>query len=294
MRIVFIGSVKFSQIMLEALAARVDLDIVGVCTLREAYSNSDHVDLTPICDELAIPVQYTPDINAPYSVEWILSLKPDAIFCFGWSRLIREPLLSAAKMGVIGFHPTLLPANRGRHPVIWALVLGLEKTGTTFFRMDSGMDAGPIISQRQIRIDENDDAGILYTRIAETAVSQIDELVREISVGGAIGTPQNETIASYWRKRSANDGLIDWRMPATGIRNLVRALRPPYMGAHFVHSGNSFTVWDCKKFDVDAPSTEPGKVIQVSHNGILVKCGVGTVLLTEIEPFPVINEGDYL
>jgi methionyl-tRNA formyltransferase len=294
MRVVFIGSVRFSQIMLESLVALDDLDIIGVCTLREAHSNSDHVDLTPICHELAIPVQYTPDINAPDSFEWISSLKPDAIFCFGWSRLIREPLLSVPRIGVIGFHPTLLPANRGRHPIIWALALGLERTGTTFFLMNSGMDTGPIISQREIKINERDDAETLYNRVTESAVSQIDELVRKISVDGAIGSPQDEAVASYWRKRSTNDGLIDWRMPSTGIRNLVRALRHPYMGAHFIHSEESFTVWDCKEFDVNAPSTEPGKVIQVNDNGILVKCGLGAVLLTEIEPFPVVKEGDYL
>jgi len=203
-------------------------------------------------------------------------------------------LLSLPRIGVIGFHPTLLPANRGRHPIIWALALGLERTGTTFFLMNNGMDTGPIISQREILINERDDAGTLYNRVAESAVSQIDELVREISVDGAIGSTQDETNASYWRKRSTNDGLIDWRMPSTGIRNLVRALSPPYMGAHFVHSGESFTVWDCKEFDVHEPSTEPGKVIQVNENGILVKCGLGAVLLTEIEPFPAVKQGDYL
>jgi methionyl-tRNA formyltransferase len=280
--------------MLEALVGRDDLDIVGVCTLKEANSNSDHVDLSPFCNEHAIPVQYTPDVNAPDSFEWISSLQPDAIFCFGWSRLIKEPLLSVSRIGVIGFHPTMLPANRGRHPIIWALVLGLERTGTTFFLMDRGVDTGPVISQREIVINESYDAGTLYDRVAETAVSQIDEIVKEISVDGAIGSPQDKAFASYWRKRSTHDGLIDWRMPATGVRNLVRALRPPYMGAHFLYNGELFTVWNCTEFDLYAPTAEPGKVIQVSADGILVKCGVGMVLLTDIEPFPVFKEGDYL
>jgi methionyl-tRNA formyltransferase len=294
MRVVFIGSVHLSKIMLDSVMAKEVLDVVGVCTLGEGYSNSDHFDLTPLCIELKIPVRYTPDINAPESLEWIRSLNPDVIFCFGWSRLIREPLLSIARLGVIGFHPTLLPANRGRHPIIWALTLGLDRTGSTFFLMNSGMDSGPIISQREVQIDISDDAGTLYGRIAKTAVSQIDELVRGISIDGPIGNPQDETLASYWRKRSTNDGLIDWRMPATGIRNLVRALRPPYMGAHFVRSEKSHTVWACNESDVSEVSSEPGKVLQLSDEGIIVKCGVGSVLLTNVEPFPEICEGDYL
>jgi methionyl-tRNA formyltransferase len=294
MRVIFIGSVQLSEIMLESVIAKEVLDVVGVCTLREGHSNSDHVDLTPLCIRLKIPVRYTPEINAPESLEWIRSLNPDVIFCFGWSRLIREPLLSIARLGVIGFHPTLLPANRGRHPIIWALTLGLERTGSTFFLMNSGVDSGPIISQREIQIVESDDAGTLYGRIAKTAASQIDELVQGISTDGPIGSPQDEALASYWRKRTANDGLIDWRMSATGIRNLVRALRPPYMGAHFVHSEKSFTVWACKESNICAPTSEPGKVLKLNDWGIVVKCGVGSVLLTHVEPFPEVDEGDYL
>ena len=67
--------------------------------------------------------------------------------------------------GVIGYHPAALPANRGRHPIIWALVLGLSEIASTFFRMDTGADTGPIIDQEPVPIDDDDDAGFTTERI---------------------------------------------------------------------------------------------------------------------------------
>ena len=126
MRIFFIGTVSFSEKRLEKLLS-LDAEIVGVATKSKSAFNADHVDLTPICEKNNIPVKYVKDINAPHIIQWIGSLNPDVIFCFGWSSLIKKELLELTKLGVVGFHPTELPKNRGRHPLIWALFLGLEK-----------------------------------------------------------------------------------------------------------------------------------------------------------------------
>ena len=132
MRIVFIGTVLFSKDTLEKL---IDLgaDIVGVCTKERSPFNSDFTDLTLLCTKHNIPYRFTENINASDSVEWIKQLAPDIIFCFGWSSLIKSEVLNLPPMGVLGFHPAQLPLNRGRHPLIWALFLGLEKTASTFF-----------------------------------------------------------------------------------------------------------------------------------------------------------------
>ena len=168
MRIVFIGAVQLSAKMLEALIG-MKADVVGVCAWAESSFNADHLDLTGIANAAGIAVRYTPDINAEESIEWIKTLSPDVVFCFGWSRLVKQPLLSIPPLGVVGYHPTALPANRGRHPLIWALALGMEQTGSTFFFMDEGVDSGDILSQRMLTIDATDDAGSLYGRICATA-----------------------------------------------------------------------------------------------------------------------------
>ena len=87
MRVLFIGAVEFSARALEVLID-MPIQLVGVCTLKESKFNADHVDLTPIAEKRNIPVHYTPDINSEANLSWIRDLKPDIIFCFGWSRLI--------------------------------------------------------------------------------------------------------------------------------------------------------------------------------------------------------------
>ena len=91
----------------------------------------------------------------------------------GLSKLINRELLEIPKLGVVGYHPTLLPKNRGRHPLIWALVLGLTQTGSTFFFMDEGADSGPIISQEKVKITKKDTANTLYKKIEITASKQL-------------------------------------------------------------------------------------------------------------------------
>jgi methionyl-tRNA formyltransferase len=126
MRIVFISTVEFSFKALEKLI-NIDSNVVGVCTKEISYFNNDFKDLTSICKNNYIPIKYIEDINSNDSINWIKNCKPDIIFCFGWSNLIKEELLNLAPMGIVGFHPAYLPQNRGRHPLIWALVLGLKK-----------------------------------------------------------------------------------------------------------------------------------------------------------------------
>ena len=130
MHIVFIGTVEFSLSALEQLVA-LNAEIVGVCTLKASTFNSDHVDLSSFSEAHGIPSLYADNINSTKTLGWIQEKSPDVIFCFGWSRLLKHDLLELAPMGVVGFHPAALPANRGRHPLIWALVLGLKKTAST-------------------------------------------------------------------------------------------------------------------------------------------------------------------
>jgi len=221
MRILFIGSVVFSAHALRELIA-MGADIVGVCTLIESGFNADHQDLTPIAEEAGIPVHSASDLHAPASIDWIRSLLPDVIFCLGWSRLIREPLLSLPPLGVIGFHPASLPANRGRHPIIWALVLGLNETASTFFRIDGSADSGNIISQTRIVINPSDNASTLYDRITRLALVQLRDFVPRLAEGEIHPIPQDHNLANTWRKRGPEDGRIDWRMAASSIHNLVR------------------------------------------------------------------------
>lgn len=293
MRIVFIGAVEFSYRALEKLIA-LDADIVGVFTQTDQGINADFRDLGEICRRYDIPLRRGENVNTDSAIDWIKTRSPDVIFCFGWSRLLNRELLEVPPKGVVGFHPSALPNNRGRHPLIWALVLGLSETKTSFFFMDELADTGDLISQRTITIAADDDASILYNKVIKTAIEQLEELLPLLKTGKVLRLKQEPGQGNIWRKRSTLDGRIDWRMSATAIYNLVRGLARPYVGAHFLLNGEIIKVWKCEVVSCALLNIEPGKIIEVDDTRQVVKCGDGALMLLETDPPIEVKLGDYL
>lgn len=295
MKIVFIGTVELSRLVLRSLI-KYKSNIISVITLKKSAFNADYAALSKVCSRYKIECFFA-DHKTEREIRQYLKMKnPDFIFCIGWSRLLSDKLLSIPRYGVIGFHPALLPKNRGRHPLIWALALGLKETGSTFFMMNRKADAGDIISQKKIKISYSDDAKSLYEKVAKTAVSQVNEFMPLLERGKLKKIKQDSTKASYWRKRLELDGVIDWRMSSYGIYNLVRALTRPYVGAHFLRKGKKIKVWKAAEIKRNGFSNcEPGKVLKIYKNGsLLVKAQDNCIKVLEIEPKVTIKIGEYL
>jgi methionyl-tRNA formyltransferase len=290
MRVVFIGSVIFSRIALEKLF-QMNTQIVGIITKSESKFNADFDDISDLAIKNKLPFKYVNNINHIENVKWIQEKKPDVIFCFGWSSLLKIEVLSLSKLGVVGFHPSLLPSNRGRHPLIWAKVLGLSKTGTTFFFMDENADTGDIISQKQYSISFEDTANVIYQKMIDSAIEQIDEFLPKL-ISGNYEVIKQTTEGNNWRKRDASDGFIDFRMNSVPICNLVRALSKPYPGAHCSYKGQDVKVWKIVLGNDVRNNLEPGKVISISQNCIEIKTADSSVIITEHEfkELPQLNE----
>lgn len=294
MRILFIGCVKSSELFLEKLV-EIKTNIVGVVTMEESRFNTDFVDLGEICRIQEIDYLYVKHINSTESKTYILSKKPDLILCLGWSQLLDKEVLAIPKIGCVGFHPAALPANRGRHPLIWALALNLKRTASTFFMLEDTADTGGILSQQYVEIEYEDDAYTLYNKIMAVAVVQLEILLEEF---------ENQTVKTIlpvlaqgntWRKRGGADGIIDWRMSSNGIYNLVRALTKPYVGAHFIYKRREYKVWKAKEiFDNAYGNIEPGKVIEVmSDTHFVVKTYDNLIEILECDMIDI-QVGEYL
>lgn len=281
MKVILIGTVEFTEKVLRLLINNSAVSLVGVVTKKASSFNADYAALGPICEEYAIDVLYTADINSYEGITWITQKKPDVIFCFGWSSLIKKEVLNIPPQGVIGFHPAALPHNRGRHPIIWALVLGLKKTASTFFFMDEGADTGDILSQKPVDITFEDDARTLYDKITSTALQQLEDFIPALAMNNAPRTPQNKLLGNSWRKRGKKDGEIDFRMSSYSIYNLVRALTKPYVGAHVVIDSSEHKVWKVAIQDWDQMNIEPGKILDVKDNKLLIKTGDAAIWLLE-------------
>ena len=279
LRILFIGSAESSRLLLKK-CINLKLDIVGVCT-KKTSSNSDFVDLKKSIKNKKINFIYTKKINSPKIVTWIKKKSPDLIFCFGWSQILKKKIIKIPKISTIGFHPTELPKNKGKHPIIWSIVLGLKKTASSFFIIKNEKpDTGHIISQKKIIISKNDNAKSLYEKVMNSALIQLEEIV-EMFRKNNIKIINKKTKSNSWRRRYYPDGKIDWRMTALSINNLIKALDKPYSYAHFNFMGGEIKILKSKLIRDKTPHycehLEPGKIISKKKSFFDVKCGSGII-----------------
>lgn len=278
MRIVFVGAVEFSCHCLRAVLNEGG-DVVAVITISEdeAGIHSDYSNLSWAADKHDIPVYKVRDINLESNVTLIRSLRPDVIFVLGWSRLISQTILSIPAIGCIGSHPAMLPKNRGRHPIIWALVQGLKESGLTFFYMDDTADSGDILWQRAFPISLDDDARSIYDKIKSLADCGISEFLPQLEQNRAPRISQDDRQATYWRKRTKKDGEIDWSAKSMNVYNLVRGLTHPYVGAHSFLHGKEVKVWKAALPSIPltavSPISPPGTILSTTERGFSVKTG---------------------
>lgn len=295
MKIVFIGCVQFSLEMLEQLLTldNSKVEVVGIVSREQSAFNSDFANLIKVADRKGIPSFAAVGNDQQDMATWIKGQNPDVIFCFGWSYLLEKDVLEIPRLGVVGYHPTLLPQNRGRHPIVWALVNGQTETGSTFFFMDEGADSGDILSQRTVAITPLDTAATLYQRLVSVAKLQLRVFVSQLAGEDYPRTTQDHSKANYLRKRGKEDGRIDWNMPAESIFNLVRALTKPYVGAHFENEGKEFKVWEAQISEnvEHALHANVGEVVLTENGSMTVRCGQGFLKLNNFAEWSEFESG---
>lgn len=294
LKILVIGKVKFTESILNTLISE-GVKISGVICGEERGINSDFVDLSLLSSENDIPFLRTNDVNSEETFIWAKEKNPDIIFCLGWPQLIKKKLLSLPKKYIVGYHPSDLPYNKGRHPIIWALALGLSRTASSFFLMDEGADTGKVISKKSIDISANDKALDLYLKIESAAKMQIIKILADISQDRLEILEFDYQHGNSWRRRVESDGEIDWRMSAQSIHNLIRALSYPYDGAHFIFNSKAYKVFDSEiSSSVININIEPGKINSIKNGFIDIQCGDGSVILKQIEPQIDLTGTEYL
>ena len=274
LNICLIGCVKSSDIAFNTLLENTKINFNLLICSKKSTFNSDFVELGEKAKKKKIEFIYEEnikDFNAQKSI--LDNHKIDLVFVIGWSKIIKEPILSSYKNKIIGFHPAELPKNRGRHPIIWALVLGLKKTASTFFFLTKEPDAGDILNQKIIKISNKDYAKDLYDKVLKAIPEQINEIIDDFLHDSLNPVRQVKKDSNVWRKRGEIDGKIDWRMSSKNIYNLVRALADPYPGAYFIYNKKKFLVSSSKIVNLKIDNQEPGRIIRNNSKELIVKTG---------------------
>ncbi|MBZ0156303.1 MAG: methionyl-tRNA formyltransferase [Alphaproteobacteria bacterium] len=237
------------------------------------------------------------EVKNSASLRNIISLSPDIIFCIGWSRLLPKDILAVPPLGAIGMHPTLLPEGRGRAPIPWAIIKGMSRSGVTMFYLDEGVDSGDIIVQKEFEIRFEDDAASVYFKAVSAMVGLAREYLPLLAEGQAHRKEQEEAKASWWERRTPEDGCIDWSKSVLENYNFIRALTRPYPGAFTYHRKTKVRLWKSAPRDSGGRS-KPGVILDVNrhHRSFTVSCRKGSLEILSFEgiDFTSLRTGDTL
>ncbi|QLK88576.1 bifunctional UDP-4-amino-4-deoxy-L-arabinose formyltransferase/UDP-glucuronic acid oxidase ArnA [Arsenophonus endosymbiont of Aphis craccivora] len=224
--------------------------------------------------EMGLSVFAPENINHSLWIERIEKMQPDVIFSFYYRHMLSQELLALAPKGAFNLHGSLLPKYRGRVPINWAILHGETETGVTLHKMIAKPDAGDIVAQKKISIDATDTALVLHEKIRQAAEQLLADTLPLIKIGDYSATPQDESKATYFGRRSAEDGLIDWSKSATEVNNLVRAVTEPYPGAFTYLAESKMIVWRARVLEKSHDKL-PGTII--STEPLQIACGQGVL-----------------
>jgi len=284
MKVGIIGAVGTTVLTINMLFKH-EFEIVGI--LGHEPDNTKKVsglqDLGAIAHRLGVDYQGYKKINEDVHYLWMKEREPDIIFAVGFSQLLESKWLSMAHLGCIGFHPTLLPRGRGRAPLAW-LVLEEKIGAASFFLMRDGADDGPVFVQERFIINEIDDATSVTKKIHSAAEIALEKWLPDLKKGVWNPVPQDESSATYYGKRSEEDGLIEWNKDANSINRLIRASTKPYPGAFTFYRRQILRVWNSKVESNILIKGTVGRVLMVNESQhLLVQCGDGLIWLLEYE-----------
>jgi methionyl-tRNA formyltransferase len=231
LRVLFFGYSQIGHRAVHLLAERQD-DVLAVVTHRDdPRENRWYKTPAEAAAEHGFPVVYAENLGPGGAEELAASLAPDLVLSVFYRDLLPDGVLRSARLAALNLHPSLLPAYRGRAPLNWALVNGERETGVSLHHMVAKADAGDIVAQRKIPIDERETALSLYLKIEQAGIEILAEALPLVEAGRAPRLPQELSRSTYFGRRRPEDGRIDWSWPAERIDRLVRAVAPPWPGA---------------------------------------------------------------
>lgn len=233
---VFIGGKQIGVACLRQLIARGISPNLVIANPDDTGKDTWHESLVKVARETGLSVIVGKKVRDPELIRTIKKIKPEIIFCIGGMQIIPKDVLAIPRLGCINIHPALLPKYRGRFSTAHALFNGEQYTGATLHFMDEGIDSGPIILQKKVRIEEWDTGKTLYDKVLTDAGSELFAKFLDLWLSGKEipSHPQNEREATYYPKGLPNNGEIDWSWDGAKIKRFIRAMTfPPFLPPDF-------------------------------------------------------------
>jgi len=283
LRVAFLGNDAWSVPSLRALAESPHEIAIVITAAPKPAGRGNELTPTLVAEAamlLDLPLAEVETVKTGAGFKDLAASMPDVIAVVAYGEILPPTVLHVPTIAPVNLHFSLLPRLRGATPVQTALLLGHDVTGVSTIVMDRGLDTGPVILQREEPIGPADDAGTLGARLAAIGAEVLVESIDMLGAGPVAPRPQDHSLATFAPKFAPHERVLDWSNPAGMLVNLVRALSPePAAVTTFRDDG--MKVFRAEAVDAEG---EPGRIVDVSKDGIVVATADGGFRPLELAP----------
>ncbi len=304
-KIFIIGNRGYASAIIEKLLANGE-NIAGICSKTESsflifknylrailvkydFYPHDSCEYKNPFDIFRLPKDIAAGANIPYFDAAAIrtpqfkidfqNISPDIVLVAGFHRLIPANIIAVPKMGMINFHPSLLPKHRGGTPNRWVIRNGEFETGVTAHFVNEQFDCGDIMLQEKLAVDPDETWGNLEMRISGVIARMAFRIVEMAKTGPLKAIPQDETKASYESSFRGICQKIDWSLSAYEIKRICNAAKPKSSGV-LTYRGRVLCLWDIVVLDDVINKGIAGTVLSTAGGFMLVLCGEGALRIT--------------
>jgi len=282
--IIFAGTPDFAANHLQALIDA-EFNVVAVYSQPDRPAGRGKKLTASAVKEVAlannIAVYQPENFKQTESIEQLAALNADLMIVVAYGLILPNSVLTTPRLGCLNVHGSLLPRWRGAAPFQRAIWAGDKETGVTIMQMDEGLDTGDMLKKVSCPIEDDETSASLYAKVAKQAPAVLIETVKQLQAGQLTAEKQDENIATYAKKLSKAEALINWQDDAEFIDRCIRAFNP-WPVSYFEWAGQVIKVHQAKI--VAATTNEsPGTIVNVDKQGIQVATGSGVLNLEVIQ-----------
>ena len=278
-KVIFIGGLTNGNSLLKYLNNDQDTIIELVITYPKEIKNPRSCEIK---EKDYKKVIYDTDVSKYKNV--IKKIKPDFIFVCGWSFLVAKSIFDLSNIAAIGFHPSKLPKDRGRSVLAWQIEEGYTETALTIFHLNEKVDAGDIIDQISISINNDETVNDILNKIDHETINLIKKNYSLLKTNKANRIAQDEKKSTYRILRNSSNSLISWNLDAQDIHNKIRAITKPYVGAEGYLGKQKYKFWksEISKKQINDLNYKIGD-FHIENNYIKVKCRDKFIYIVDYE-----------
>jgi methionyl-tRNA formyltransferase len=292
LRIVFLGSDPIALPLLDWLAreGRVLAEVIAVFTQPDRPVGRGQKivpnEIKQWATTRGIPVHQPEKLTEDVRLQ-LVELKPDLSLVMAYGHILRDDFIDTPKKGTVNLHASLLPRYRGASPIQTAIANGETETGVSFMRIVRRLDAGPVADLERVAIDRLDTALSIEAKLAAACVPLVARAFRRMQSGSLEFLPQDDSTATFCRRLTKEDGVLDFQADAHLLAARINGLFPwpacsVEINGHVIKFGLADTVEANDSID-NGSTGAPGSVVGSDQEGLLIAAGGGTLRVRRMQ-----------